>query len=97
MLHEANINSPHIFFIEVFILLSGVYQKERNGQIFDVKVPRTYIALWKALSEGNYPALTHDEKNSSSPSCSCLYEMITLSVFFSRNDLVKTTILGKDI
>ena len=63
MLHEANINSPHIFFIEVFILLSGVYQKERNGQIFEVKVPRMYIALWKALSKGNYPALTHDKKN----------------------------------
>jgi len=46
-LYEANINSPHIFFIEVFILLSGVCQKERKGQIFEVKVPRTYIALWK--------------------------------------------------
>ena len=62
MLHEANINSAHIFFIEFFILLSGVYQKERNGQIFDVKAPRTYIALWKALSEENYPALTHDKE-----------------------------------
>jgi len=60
-LHEANINSPHIFFIEVFILLSGVYQKERNGQIFEAKVPRTYIASWKTLSQGNYPALAHDE------------------------------------
>ena len=63
MLHEAIINSPHRFFIEAFILVSGAYQEERNGQIFEAKVPRTYITSWKALSQGNYPALAHDEKN----------------------------------
>ena len=60
-LNEANINSPHRFFIEAFILVSGAYQEERNGQIFEAKVPRTYIASWKTLSQGNYPALAHDE------------------------------------
>ena len=48
------------FFIEVFISVSCI-SKGRNGQILEVKVPRTYITSWKTLSEGNYPALTRDE------------------------------------
>jgi len=41
--------------------VSGAYQEERNGQIFEAKVPITYIASWKTLSQGNYPALARDE------------------------------------
>ena len=58
--------------------------------------PLGFSYIVKALSEGNYPALTQDEKNHP-PLHFLVYIKWSPFGFFSRNDLVKTTILGKDI
>ena len=73
--------------------------KGRNGQILEVKVPRTYIISWKALSKGNYPALTHGWRKKIILPFFFLFILNDhpLGVFFSGNVLVKKTIVWKGI